>query len=116
MVSLLTYGCESWDLTPKAQKQINGANARLLAWFTGRSIPAESRPTTTSFNILLHIRKRRLRWVGHILRQGPKFLEFQALKTQLRLNNTGNLLMDAPGIDLFPVVHSMVLYACRHSS
>ena len=39
---------------------------------------------------------RRLRWVGHILRAGPGELSFQALKVQLSLGNTGNLLMDDP--------------------
>ena len=96
VVSLMTYGCETWDLNLKTRRQLVGANAKMLAWFTGQSIPQESRPATTSFNIVLKIRKQRLRWVGHLLRAGPTHLGFQALIEMKRLNNKGNLLMDTP--------------------
>ena len=68
----------------------------MLSWFTGKTIPTEARPATTSFNLLQKIRQRRLRWVGHILRQGVDYLTYQALKVQSQLENAGNLLMDPP--------------------
>ena len=94
--SLLTFGSETWDLDVKTCRQINGANSRMLAWFTGKTIPEEARPTTTSFNLIRKIRMTRLRWVGHILRAGSNYLPFQALKSQLDMNCPGNLLMDTP--------------------
>ena len=106
--SLLTFGSETWDLNPKACRQINGANSRMLAWFTGKTIPQEARPATTSCNLIRKIRMTRLRWVGHILRAGPDYLPFQALKAQVSLNCPGNLLMDTPPHhcieDLVPLV------------
>ena len=69
--SLLTYGCETWDLDSVTMKRLNGANSVMLARITGQSIPVEARPQTTSFNLIKKIRERRLRWLGHIIRAGP---------------------------------------------
>ena len=94
--SLLTFGCETWTLDDKAKKTLNNANSRMLARITGNTIPQEARPATTSLNIINRIRARRLRWVGHILREGPEKLTYQALKAQDEMDNPGNLLMDTP--------------------
>ena len=48
--SLLTYGCETWDLDTPTIRKINGANSAMLARITDRSIQAEVRPLTTSYN------------------------------------------------------------------
>ena len=96
VISLLTFGSETWDLNRKTCRQLNGANSRMLAWFTGKSIPEEARPNTTSLNVIRKIRQCRLRWVGHLLRAGPNHLAFQALKVQQSLGQEGNLLMDTP--------------------
>ena len=53
-------------------------------------------PAACSLNLILKIRQRRLRWVGHILRQGPGHITYTALATQSLRNMEGNLLMDAP--------------------
>ena len=37
--SILTYGCETWRLTPSVMRRINGANSKMLARFTGKTIP-----------------------------------------------------------------------------
>lgn len=94
--SLLTFGCETWTLNNHIVGLINGANSRMLSRFTGKSIPTEARPATCSLNLILKIRQRRLRWVGHILRQGPGHITYTALATQSLRNMEGNLLMDAP--------------------
>ena len=94
--SLLTYGCETWDMDIVTTRRINGANSVMLARITGRSIPTEARPQTTSFNLVKRIRERRLRWVGHIIRAGPDSLMYQALVTQQIMGHSGNLLMDTP--------------------
>ena len=94
--SLLTFGCETWTLDRQTLALINGVNSRMLSRFTGKSIPAEARPVTCSLNLIHKIRQRRLRWVGHILRQGPGHITYTALEAQSLRNRQGNLLMDAP--------------------
>ena len=74
--SLLTFGCETWTLNNQIVGLINGANSRMLSRFTGKSIPTETRPATCSLNLIHKIRQRRLRWVGHILRQGPGHITY----------------------------------------
>ena len=46
VMSLMTYGCEAWSLTPRLQARINGANSRCLARLTGRSVHSEVSPHT----------------------------------------------------------------------
>ena len=77
-------------------RQINGANSRMLARITGKTIPQEARPLTCSFNLVRAIRKCRLKWLGDILRNGPDRITYQAVKEQRNLGLPGNLLMDAP--------------------
>ena len=96
VISLMLYGSESWDLDLRTCKMLRGANSRMLAWFSGNSIPHEARQSTTSFNIIHKLRTRRLRWVGNILRAGPLNPTFQALKVQFSTKKAGNLLADAP--------------------
>ena len=50
--SLLTYGCEMWNLDKDTIRTLNGANSIMLARFTRKSIPQEARPATTSFNLI----------------------------------------------------------------
>ena len=99
--SLMTYGCETWDIDEKTKKRINGTNSIMLARITGKSIPQEARPATTSLNLVCRIRMRRHRWVGHILRLGQDSIAYQALKVQSRMQVEGNLLMDAPPHSIF---------------
>ena len=68
VVSLLTYGCESWNLTKDTMRKLNGCNSQMLARITGRNVREEARSTTSSFDIVKNIRVRRLRWLGQILR------------------------------------------------
>ena len=94
--SLMTYGAETWDLNAKTRRKLNGANSLMLASFTGKSIREEARPESTSYNLVHHIRVRRFRWLGHILREGQGRLVYEAVKLQRENGKEGNLLMDAP--------------------
>ena len=94
--SILTFGCETWRLTPPVMRQINGANSRMLSHLTGKTIPQEARPATCSFDLVRAIRKRRLKWLGDILRADPNRITYKAVAEQKRLGLQGNLLMDAP--------------------
>ena len=94
--SVLTYGCETWTLSPVVMKMLNGANSKMLARFTGKSIPQEARHISSSYNLVLGIRVRRFRWLGHILRAGTSRLTYKAVEEQFAMGHPGNILMDAP--------------------
>ena len=94
--SILSYGSETWNLNPVTMKMLNGANSRMLARFTGKTIPQEARKVSCSFDLVRQIRIRRFKWLGHILRAGPSRLTYQAVEEQRRLGSPGNILMDAP--------------------
>ena len=94
--SILTYDCETWSLTPKVMRQLNGVNSKILSRFTHKSIPQEARSATCSYNLVRAICQRRLKWLGHILRAGPSTLSYKSIEEQSRLGLPGNILMDSP--------------------
>ena len=59
--SLIAFGSESWRFTKKVMKRLNGANSRMLSSFTGKTVQQEARPASTSLNLVLRLRKTRLR-------------------------------------------------------
>ena len=64
--STLTHGCEAWDFTLKVRRTLNGFNSRCLHRITGKSYRDTAKDP--DFNLVLAIRKRRFRFLGHILR------------------------------------------------
>ena len=106
--SLLTYGSETWDLDDKIRRKLNNANSIMLARVTGRTFREEARPSTTSFDLVLSIRRRRLRWLGHILRAGDERIVFDAIKVQTLMDHQGNLWMDSPHHDTLSAIKLMV--------
>ena len=96
VVSVMTYGCEAWFLTPKVMAKLNGANSRMLARIMGSSIREEARSATSHFDLVKEVRARRLKWAGGILRMDPDRLLHKAIEAQLVLGMQGGLLMDAP--------------------
>ena len=96
MCSILTYGSEAWRLDERACKAINNANARMLAFITGKTVAEEAVVATTTFNLLMWIRCRRLQWVGHILRMQDSRLVKRALQHIYTNRQVGDLLMDIP--------------------
>ena len=64
--STLTHSCEAWNLTKTVSRILNGFNSRCLHMITGE----EYRVTAVSpaYNLLLSVRQRRLRYLGHLLR------------------------------------------------
>ena len=64
--STLTHSCEAWNLTKAVSRILNGFNSRCLHVITGE----EYRVTAVSpaYNMLLSVRQRRLRYLGHLLR------------------------------------------------
>ena len=94
--SLLTYGCESWTLTDRVMRKLNHANSLMLSTITGRSVQEEASSTTASFDLVRHIRVRRFRWVGGILRMNQDRLLFKAITYQHENGTGGSLTMDVP--------------------
>ena len=72
----MTYGCETWFLTPKVVAKLNGVNNKMLSRIMGSIIREEVRPTTSHFDLVkeVKVRVRRLEWAGDILRMDPERL------------------------------------------
>ena len=64
--STLTHACEAWDLTVSVKKIINGFNSRYLHVITGKDY--RDTATNPDLDLMLLIRRRRLRYLGHIMR------------------------------------------------
>ena len=90
-----THACEAWELSPRVIRMINGFNSRCLQRITGRSF--RSTATTPDFDLVLAIRRRRLRYLGHIMRLVDSRLLKRSLIAFTRggvAPPAGSLLMD----------------------
>jgi hypothetical protein len=99
--STLTHACEAWVMAPDVCKKLNGFNSRCLHVITKEHY----RETATNpvFNLLLSIRKRRLRFLGHVLRMSNSRLLKKTLFAYVHGGAdvpAGSLLMDCVGLSL----------------
>ena len=99
--SVLTYGNEVWVLDDKTQSKIRGWAANKLVQFvknedgTDRTHSQENRHP--SVDIVLMLRARRLRWVGHVIRLDESRLLRQVLLRKVPGGRKpGTILMDTP--------------------
>ena len=69
VISVVSFGFETWEMPQKLEDSLRGWNARCLAVITGREISQEHRHPT--FDLVAKLRARRLKWAGQILRQEP---------------------------------------------
>ena len=92
----MAYGSEAWLLNSETKRCLRGANAFMLSHITGKTKREEARPETTSFDLVMWIRARRLKWAGHILRLDDKRLIKQTLRHIYSNPQEGDLLMDLP--------------------
>ena len=93
--STLTHACEAWDLTEDVRKLLNGFNSRCLHIITKQTYRATA--TNPAHNLLLAIRKRRLRYLGHILRMATGRLVRRTLTAYVNGGTSvpeGSLLQD----------------------
>ena len=74
VISVLIYGCETWDLTEKAMTWLGAWNATRLAMITGRKIREEYKNPV--FDLVGVVRARRLpvKWAGELLTREDSFL------------------------------------------
>lgn len=94
--SLFTYRSEVWTLDESTQAAINGANARCLNRMTGRGTHTEANSRTRTYDLVGSIRKRRYKWLGHILRLKECRLVKHAVVVQFKNGDKGNIFMDTP--------------------
>ena len=92
---LLTYGCEAWNLTPSITASLNGANARCTSRITGKTAHEEASRSTRTYDLVAAIRRRRYKWLGHLLRMPDARLVKLAVKVQYEMGLPGNICSDA---------------------
>ena len=90
--ALHNVGC--WLLDGKTKRRMNGANSRLLARITQRSVHQEARSPT--FDIVQWAKWKRARWLGHIMREPELSLVREAVFEEAERGRSGTLLDDAP--------------------
>ena len=66
VVSTMIYGSKAWMFTDAMRKRVNGANSKMLAQITRRSIHQEA--SSPTFCAVDQVLKRRWEYLGHILR------------------------------------------------
>ena len=64
--STLTHSCEAWTLTRTVTRIVNGFNSRCLHVITGEDYRTTA--IVSAYNLVLAVRKRRRRYLGHVLR------------------------------------------------
>ena len=101
--STLTHSCEAWNLTKAVSRILNGFNSRCLHVITGE----EYRDTAISpaYNLLLAVRQRRLRYLGHFLRLPRDSVVRRTLIAMTDGDNPnrypeGSIFMDCQGSEL----------------
>ena len=70
VISIVSFGFDTWEMPQKLEDSLRGWNARCLATITGREISQEHRHPT--FDLIAKLRARRLKWAGQILRLEPE--------------------------------------------
>jgi hypothetical protein len=99
VISVVSFGFETWEMPQKLEDSLRGWNARCLATITSREISQEHRSPT--FDLIAKLRARRLKWAGQILRQEPEdslvhqVLMATAIHDLAAGNKRRSLLMDA---------------------
>ena len=96
--STVTHSCEEWSLTKAVSRILKGFNSRCLHAITGE----EYRVTAISpaYNLLLSVRQRRLRYLGHLLRLPHDSVVRRTLVAMAGGGNRypeGSLFMDCQG-------------------
>ena len=96
-----THACEAWDITEKIARMINGFNSRCLHVITKKAYSKTA--TNPDVNILLLIRQRRMRFLGHILCMDSSRLLRRTLIAYCHngeLVPPGSLIEDCPRMSL----------------
>ena len=93
--STLTHASEAWTLTEPVMRSVNGFNSRCLHIITSQDYRVTA--TAPEYDLLLAIRQRRLRYLGHILRMPESRVVRRALVALAKGGSVypkGSLFMD----------------------
>ena len=97
--SSLTHCCEAWTLTRAVTRSINGSNSRCLHVMTGEHYRETA--TAPAYVLVLAVRRRRLRYPGHVLRMPSHRMvrcALMALVIDASHYPSGSLFSDCQGI------------------
>ena len=101
----LAHACEAWDMTDEVMCMLSGFNSRCLHIITRKSY--RSTATNPDVDLLLVLRKRRLRYLGHILRMEESRLLRRTFFAYVHGGQhvpAGSLLMDCQHLQFEAVV------------
>ena len=94
----MEYGHEAWLLSADIEAKVRNWNCRNLYHITGRSHRDEY--VTPSYDLFTAIRRRRLTWLGHVLRHPEDHWLLKRFVIQEwemgKANVEGSLFMDVP--------------------
>ena len=106
VISILTYGCESWILDGRMTERLRNWSARCLSQITGRTVPDEHRSPT--WDLVPRLISRRAKWLGHVLRAQESHPVRRVLKGWVEQVQSGSgsyregsVLAEAPAHDSF---------------
>ena len=97
--SSLTHCCEAWTLNRTVIRSINGFNSRCLHVMTGEHYRETA--TAPAYDLVLAVRRRRLRYLGHVLRMPADRMvrcALMALVIDVSHYPTDSLFSDCQGI------------------
>ena len=99
--SSLTHCCEAWTLTRAVTRSINGFNSRCLHVMTGEHYRETA--IAPAYDLVLAVRRRRLRYLGHVLRMPAERMvrrTLMALVSDTIMYPTGSLFINCQGVAL----------------
>ena len=100
-VPSLTHCCEAWTLNRTVTRSINGFNSRCLHVMRGEHYRETA--TAPAYDLVLAVRRRRLRYLGHVLRMSADRMvrcALMALVSYSVIYPTGSLFSDCQGVPL----------------
>ena len=103
--SSLTHCCEAWTLNRAVTRMINGFNSRCLHVLTGEHYRETA--IAPAYDLVLAVRRRRLRYLGHVLRMPAERMVRRALLALVSdsvMYPTGSLFSDCQGVALSQLV------------
>ena len=105
--STFTHACEAWTLSDTVLRKVNGFNSRCLHIITGESYRETA--TKPAVDLILQIRRRRMRYLGHLLRMPPERLVRRTLMAYIdggRNIPAGSLFMDCGAESIEDIINS----------
>ena len=99
--SSITHCCEAWTLNRTVTRSINGFNSRCLHVMTGEHYRETA--TAPAYDLVLAVCRRRLRYLGHVLRMPAERMvrcALMAIVSDSVMYPTGSLFSDCQGVAL----------------